>query len=104
MISDERAEKALTYLAETDLKAAELKADVERCEYKLKAMKAAVFKHSSGTVAERQAEAETDSRVEFEWKDHVEAIKAYSAVHNKRQTEALVIEVWRSVQANRRHG
>jgi len=103
-VSDDRMEKALRYLAETDERAAELKADVERQEYKVKAMKAAVFKLSDGTVADRNAAAETADDVIKAQADHVKAIAAYMSVSNKRATETLIVDVWRTCAANRRHG
>lgn len=102
MISDDRAEAALNFLAETDEEAAELKANVERCEYKLKALKATVFSLSEGTVADRNATVEMSAEVQRAWNAHCDAIKAYNTVANKRTTQVLIAEVWRTCSANRR--
>jgi len=104
MITDAQLESALSYLSETDEEAAELKASVERQEYKLKRMKATVFKMSAGTVAERQAEAEIHETVQGAQDDHVEAIKAFNTVANRRDTQILIVEVWRSVNSARKKG
>lgn len=103
MISDSRAEKSMVYLAETDELAATLRADMERSEYVAKAKESAVFKIADGTVADRQAFAKTHPEVEAAYSEHFDAAKAYWAVANKRSTEGLVLEVWRTIQANRRH-
>jgi hypothetical protein len=104
MISEERCEKALRYLAETDEQAAELKADVDRSEYKAKAMKAACFLTLAGTVAEREAQSQANDSVKQAYEAHFKAIRDYQAVANKRALQVLVVEVWRSLQANRRVG
>lgn len=104
MISDERAEKAMRYLAESDEPAAAAKADMERAEYRVKAMKSQVFLHSNGTVAERQATADTNETVIEAANAYFASIRAYSLLANKRETERIVMDTWRTVQANRRHG
>ncbi len=104
MISETRLTRAMTYLAETDEQAAELKADVDRSEYKAKVTKATVFLHVSGTVAEREATALVANEVQDSYRAHFQAIRDYQAVANKRELERLVVEVWRSENANRRVG
>ena len=104
MISDERMEKALRFLAETDLSCAEAKANMERAELKAKRIKQTVFLYSTGTAAERNATAEIDDQTVEAFDEYAEAVKAYAAIANKRETEKIVIDVWRSVQANRRQG
>jgi len=104
VISDERCEKALRYLATSDEQAAELKADVDRSEFKAKSLKGAGFLHLEGTVADRDAGSLQLPEVQAAYEDHFKAIRAYSAIANKRALEVLVVEVWRSVGANRRVG
>ena len=104
MISDTRAEKALRYLAETDEICAKMKADMERAEYMYKSMRETVFKISTGTVAERQAEAVTHESTIKAHDAFVTSIKNYNAVANKRATEVIVIDCWRTIQSNRRAG
>jgi hypothetical protein len=104
VVSDERAEKALRYLAVTDEPAAEAKAEVERSEFKAKSTKAAVFLHEEGTVAEREAKAMAHKTVGEAYTAHFKAIRDYQAMANKRELEKLVLEVWRSVNSNRRAG
>lgn len=104
MISDERAGKALTYLAETDGPCAEAKANMERMEYKAKAVKQAVFQISSGNVAERTAAAETSSDYQQALEAYFAAVKDYGHIANKRETERIVMDTWRTIQANRRQG
>jgi hypothetical protein len=104
MISDARAKKALTYLAETDRPCAEAKVNAERMEFKAKVTKQAIFKIGDGSVADRTAAADTSAEYGVAMEVYFTALQEYSHMANKRQTEAFVIEVWRSVNANRRHG
>ena len=104
MISDERAEKALRFLVDTDESCALAKAEVERAEFVFKRTKEAVFTFSSGTVAERQAEAIQHADTLAANDKLVEAIATYSKIVNKRDTERIVMDTWRTIQANRRQG
>ena len=103
-VTDERAEAALRYLATTDSDAAEAKADMERAEFAAKAIKDAIFKRLDGSVADRQAEAGASEDYAAAMDRYFRHVKLWEGIRNKRQTEALVIEVWRSVQANQRRG
>jgi hypothetical protein len=103
-VTDERAEKALRYLAETDETCAELKTDAERMEFAAKAIKDSIFKRLAGSVADRQAEAGSNVEYENAMVGYFNALQSFEAMRNKRNTEALVIEVWRSVTASRRAG
>lgn len=104
MITDDQVSKALTYLAETDEKAAMMKADVERKEFLYKRAKDLTFKLAEGTVADRNAIAGTSDKVAEAAEAWFVAIEHCEGVKAKRQRAALVIEVWRSCQANRRAG
>jgi hypothetical protein len=104
VISDERAEKALRYLAETDEPCAAAKAEMERAEFRAKVTKQTVFLHSEGSVAERTALADTHASVEAAQDVYFRAIASYLHLANKRETERIVMDAWRTVQANRRLG
>lgn len=104
MISDDRAEKALRYLAATDESCGAAKAHQERMEYKAKAVRQQVFLIEEGTVAERQAKAEVDHDHQNALEEYFDAMKNYSAIANKRETERIVLDTWRTISANRRSG
>lgn len=102
MISDDRLTKAMTFLAETDEEAADLRANMEKMEHKAKAVKDTVFKHLQGTVADRQAAAGCSDEYGAAMNEYFDALRMYEYVRNKRQTEAIVIDVYRTQAANRR--
>lgn len=104
MISDNRAEAALRYLAETDEACAHAKAEMERAEFRIKVTKQTIFRHTEGTVAERTAIADTNEAVLLAHDDYCKALEAFAHVANKRETERIVVDTWRTICANRRQG
>jgi len=104
MISGDRLEKALTYLATTDVTAAQLKVEVSRKEYIAKKVRARMFLQASGNNEERKAQAETSAEVEAAESERFAAEAEFEKLKAKRLTEELVIEVWRSLEASRRQG
>ena len=104
MISEERAEKALRYLVDTDEPFALAKAEMERAEYGWKAVREMVFIHSEGTVAERQAIAATHAKTKEAQERYTQAVALYGKIANKRDTERIVLDTWRTISANRRMG
>jgi hypothetical protein len=97
-------EDAIAYLSETDEAAAEAKTDVEREDYRADAIKDAVFLRSGGNVAERNAIANTHPEHQSAKDKYFAALQRYETMRNKRATESIVVEAWRSVNSNRRQG
>lgn len=102
--TEDRVRLALKYMAETDDPAAKAKSLVKGLEQARKTIKALSFLHATGTNGEREATA-------YASQDYKDAVTRYEdAVYddelyaNKRKTEALIVEVWRSENANRRSG
>lgn len=104
MISEDRLQKALTYLAETDQPSAESKARVKALEQRRKTVKGLAFLSSSGTMAEKEAKAYASQEYQDIVNDYENAVADAELYANKRKTEELIIEVWRSINAGRRKG
>jgi hypothetical protein len=104
MISQDRLEKALRYLAETDEELAEAEGEVMRCDYLCDLIKDRVFLTSEGTVAERQARAGSSAELAKAQVEHVSAVVILKKLRAKRETEGTIVEVWRSLNASRRVG
>lgn len=104
LIPDKRLEEALKKLAETDAPIAELHANVERMEYRAKAVKDAVFLRSEGSVAERNAIAGTHPEFTAAMENYFTALQAHDTMKNERSREVLVIDVWRSLSSARTKG
>ena len=104
MISDDRRDKAIRYLAETDSELAELEGETMRREYMLDLVKDRAFLTEDGNNEVRKAKANTaaeSSRAHEEW---VQAVVAFKRIKAKRETERVVWETWRSENSNRRQG
>lgn len=104
MISEERAEKALRFLVDTDERCAEAKGEMERAEFAYKRTREALFSHAQGTVAERQSAAATHPKTVEAHDIYVAAIRTYGFIANKRDTERIVLDVFRTLCANKRTG
>ena len=106
MITDERVEKSIIYMAERDEPFAYARAKAKAIEKEEKIVKAQAFinaKRLYDTVAEANAVAES-SREYKDWKERWEnALADFSLYENKRETEKVVWETWRTEQANLRH-
>lgn len=105
MISNERLTKALTYLAETDEECARRLGYYRGLEDQTKTQYAMCFMESQAeTVKERGEMAYCNTK----YRDHLEKINEarmmYETMRLKRKTEETIIEVWRSMNANRRVG
>ena len=105
MITDERRDKALQFLVNTDESAATSRAYMLGLEKQEKTILATeLLKSEQKTGPLREAEARV-SDVYKEWRKVYEnALFDFEIAKNRRNTAALVIECWRSENANRRKG
>lgn len=104
MISDEKVQKALTYLSETDEPCAKAKSFLMGTEKQEKTVIAVEYANGDGGVEERK-QAAYRSPAYTDWKNkYQEAVYDFEIMRNRRTTAELIVEVWRSVNANRRHG
>lgn len=100
-----RAERAVNYLAETDEPAARAKALYIGLEAQTKTVEAQNFLLCmEGTVAERESRARTCIAYDNHLKKVNEAFLDWEIYRNRRNTAEMLIEYWRSLNANRRQG
>lgn len=104
MISNERLTQALTYLASTDSDLAMLKVEMHRKEYLCGIARAREFLAADGNIPERKAKAEVSEEVVNAENARLFAMGEYEKLRAKRETEVLIVECWRTEQANRRAG
>ena len=102
--TEDRVKLALTYLAETDEEHAKAKALVKGIEQSRKTVKAIAFLQASGTMAEKEAIAYKSQEYQDIVAKYEDAVADEALLHNKRTTNALIVDVWRSENANRRTG
>lgn len=104
MISQNRMEQSLTYLAQTDSDAAEAHAEYERSKEAAKSIFAVLVGSQTGTVAEKEAFAYEHEKYKKAKEMEFECLNAWQAIKNKRSTESILIEVFRTQEASRRKG
>ena len=92
------------YLATSDDECALLKADVARSEYMAKVTEAMWFRQAEGGVEERRQYVKTLEPVKAAWESHFQAMTAFEKVRARRERASLIIDVWRTMAANRRAG
>jgi hypothetical protein len=97
-------EWAIEFLADTDEIAAELKAQVRRKEFLCKRVRSHQITLSEGSIELRKAKAEISNAVIDSETELADAIVEFETILNKRTTKVLILEVWRSINANRRVG
>ena len=103
-IPDERLQKALDFLAYTDLKAANAKSLVEGLSEQRKTIKSILYINATGDQKKREAEAYAAEEYILHVEKYTNAIAEFETLRNRRITAALIVEVWRSCNANRRSG
>jgi hypothetical protein len=106
LINEARVEKALTYLSDTDFECANAKVSAERWKYVAKRNRAiSILASEKGWTAQiKEAKAENSQEVIDAENQYFAQLENYEQMSAKRKTEQLVIEVWRTEQANLRKG
>jgi len=103
-VSEERVSQALKYLVETDESCAMAKALMKGLDSQIKTIEAIEFMKNTGALGQREKMA----RASQAYRDHLaklqDAVFDYETLNNKRNTEGMVIKVFRSLNANRRKG
>ena len=105
MPNEERLSAALDYLASTDEEVAQHKAAKTSQEYLMKKAKAIVLlasKQSSNPL--KEAEYYASDEYEQSIATHHDTIVELETLLAKRKRAELTIDVWRSLNANRRQG
>lgn len=103
LVSVDRAEKALFYMAETDKAYADMKAAVEQSVYLCKRQRANEFlSQDSGSVEQKKANAEISDAVSEAEKLRTKTLANYEYVAAKRKTEQIILDIYRTEESTRR--
>jgi len=98
---EEKVERALPFLRDTDEEHAKAKARVKGLERKEKTIKAVKFLDAHGSsVAEKEAVVHASNEYKQWTEDYENAVYDEQILANKRKRAELTIEVWRSVNAS----
>jgi collagenase-like PrtC family protease len=104
VIDQQRAEKALDYLAHTDEVCAKAKSYMQGLEKQEKTLLAVEILKVEGTQQHKEATARVTESYRNWTKQYEEAVYDFEVLRNRRTTAELLIEFWRSLNANRRGG
>jgi hypothetical protein len=100
IVSDKNVSDALTYLADDPHPIALARKDLTDAENEFERVRAAVYLEQTGTVGEREAGCELDSRVGGAKAAITEAAFALDRHRARMRAAEMLIEVWRSENAN----
>lgn len=105
MISNERLDKCINYLAETDQPYAKAKSFMLGIEHQKNTILGVQQLESDlKAVANKRADAYTSKAFE-EWRrEYRDAVYDFEILKNKRVTATLIIDVWRSEFSARKQG
>lgn len=101
---EKQIEKALMYLAESEEAYARAIAKREAAEAAAKVAREVGFLEAEGTVAERAARAVTAPAYALALSEIETAVFDAELLKAKRQRALVTLEVWRSLNSNRRAG
>jgi hypothetical protein len=101
---EDRVSKAVDYLVKTDEPWARACAALEAAEMTVKQEREIAFLEADGTQAERAAKANSSGRVKLAAKAVEAAVFEKEMLKARRSTALVVIDVWRSLNSNRRAG
>jgi len=105
LVDESRVDQAMTYLASTDETFAQARGTMLRTEYLADVAESMVYKSiQEGSVEDRKRAAKVAPETRQAMEDHFAAVVHFETLKARRAREVLVIELWRSVNANRRVG
>lgn len=106
-ITEDKGERALDFLAQTDAEYADWRVTMLRTEYLAEVAENLIYKtlRSTGDSVEdckRAARASPEFQEKFD--EHLKAVREYEFLRARRRRAELTFEAWRSINANRRQG
>jgi len=104
VIAENRVEQALRYLRETDEMAAKAKSLMIGFDDQKKTILAVEFLKNDGAQGEKLEKARASEVYQEHLEKYSQAVYEFEELRNRRQTEILIVETWRSQNANMRRG
>lgn len=102
MISENKVEEALSFLAKNANLIGQLRGQKAYLEHRIKIERSQRFLDADGTVGERESWAWTDPTVRELCIEYRDCVSELETLLTKCKAGELVIEVWRSQSANQR--
>lgn len=104
MVTEVEMERALRWMATTDTEFADWRVAVLRTEYLADVAESLTYKLMEGTVEDRKRACKAAPEVQTAMENHFQAVRGYEKLRAQRKSAELLIETWRSVNANQRKG
>ena len=104
MINYNDSEVALNFLVDTDIEAARAKCLYDGLLLQKKTVRAIQILNSTGSAAERTEKALASESYQLHLKKIEDAQIEFETFRNQRGSNALIIEMWRSVNSNQKKG
>lgn len=103
IVTEEQVHKALEFLRDSASSLGQAKARTIRAEHMLRHTEALLYKSSNATTSDsRRADARTDPRYLASIEEDAVSAGEYAKLQALRQSAEMLIEAWRSEQANYR--
>jgi hypothetical protein len=103
-ITQQRMEKALAFLAETDAEVADWEGQVLRTEFMAECAESLAYKSLEGGVEERKRALKLIPEVQTAWENHFVAVVGKKNLEARRKRAIITIELYRTLEASRRQG
>ena len=104
IVSDKEVERAIRYLEQTDIEVADWKVAVMRAEHMVDVTESTVYQASFGSIEDRKRLAKASPEVMVKQEELFRAVREHEIIRAKRKRAELMVEMWRTLSANRRQG
>ena len=104
IITDKEVERAIRYLEQTDLEVADWKVAVMRAEHLVEVTESTVYRAAEGSIEDRKRYAKASPEVMVKQEELFRAVREHEVIRAKRKRAELMVELWRTLSANRRQG
>ena len=104
MVTEQEMERALRWMATTDLELADCRVQVLRSEYMVDVAESLAYRHLEGSIEDKKRAVKILPEVQKAKEEYFTCVRAYEKLRARRKTAELLIETWKSVNANRRSG
>jgi hypothetical protein len=105
VVDDDRLDQAMCYLAETDLEFAHSRGMMLRTEYLADVAESMVYSSlTEGSVEDKKRTAKIAPETRKAMEEYFGCVVQFETLKARRAREVLVVELWRSTNANRRVG
>lgn len=101
MIDESRAEKAVEYIRDIADEYAEARSLSKYLDHKRRVIRATEFSEATGTVAEREAIAESSEEYRKCLEDYRDAVYKEAEIATRIKAAELTVELWRSQNKGR---